>query len=50
MELTKERNFISIIKFALIKLIGSLLLILSAHKKTPFIPVPATMQTFAVCF
>ena len=48
MELTKERNFISIIKFALIVLIGSLLLILSAKIQTPFIPVPATMQTFAV--
>ena len=48
MELTKERNFISIIKFALIVLLGSLLLILSAKIQTPFIPVPVTMQTFVV--
>ena len=48
MELTKEKNLTSIIKFFLVVLLGSLLLILSAKIQTPFIPVPATMQTFAV--
>jgi len=50
MEITKEKNFITIIKYTLILLLSSLLLILSAKIQTPFVPVPATMQTFAVLF
>ena len=50
MDLTKEKSFISIAKYALVILLGSLLLIISARIQTPFVPVPATMQTFAVLF
>jgi len=39
-----------IVKIALLVLIGSLLLTLSAKVKIPFYPVPMTMQTFVVLF
>tara|TARA_Y100001970_G_C13998606_1_gene732122 strand:- start:117 stop:677 length:561 start_codon:yes stop_codon:yes gene_type:complete len=50
MELVKEKNYLNIIKLGLIIFISSFFLILSAKIQTPFVPVPATMQTFAVLF
>ena len=48
MELTKKLELNKITKIALLVLLGSLLLTLSAKVKIPFYPVPMTMQTFVV--
>ena len=50
MELVKKLELNKIVKIALLVLIGSLLLTLSAKVKIPFYPVPMTMQTFVVLF
>ena len=50
MDIVKKVDFIKTIKIALLILIGSLLLTLSAKIKIPFYPVPMTMQTFVVLF
>ena len=50
MELAKKLEINKIVKIALLVLIGSLLLTLSAKVKIPFYPVPMTMQTFVVLF
>ena len=48
MELTKKLDLIKFSKIALLILLGSLLLTISAKVKIPFYPVPMTMQTFVV--
>ena len=50
MELTKKLDLIKFSKIALLVLLGSLLLTVSAKVKIPFYPVPMTMQTFVVLF
>tara|TARA_B100000965_G_scaffold126222_1_gene104950 strand:+ start:5867 stop:6442 length:576 start_codon:yes stop_codon:yes gene_type:complete len=50
MELTKKLDLIKFSKIALLILLGSLLLTVSAKVKIPFYPVPMTMQTFVVLF
>ena len=50
MELTKKLDLIKFSKIALLILLGSLLLTISAKVKIPFYPVPMTMQTFVVLF
>ena len=50
MELAKKLEINKIVKIALLVLIGSLLLTLSAKVKIPFYPVPMTMLTFVVLF
>ena len=48
MEIAKRINYYKIIKVALIAIIGTVLLTISAKIKIPFYPVPMTMQTFMV--
>ena len=50
MELVKKIDLIKFTRIALIVLLGSLLLTISAKVKIPFYPVPMTMQTFVVLF
>ena len=50
MELTKNISQTKIIKSALVVILGSILLFISAKIKIPFYPVPMTMQTFVVLF
>jgi len=50
MELTKNIFQTKIIKSALVVILGSILLFISAKIKIPFYPVPMTMQTFVVLF
>ena len=38
------------IKLALIAIVGTILITISAKVKIPFYPVPMTMQTFVVLF
>ena len=48
MEIAKRVNYYKIFKVALIAIIGTVLLTISAKIKIPFYPVPMTMQTFMV--
>ena len=48
MEAIKNLKFEKIIKVALISIIGSILITISAKTKIPFYPVPMTMQTFTI--
>ena len=48
MEAIKNLKLEKIIKLALISIIGSILITISAKIKIPFYPVPMTMQTFAI--
>jgi len=46
--ITKNPKIEKIIKLALITLIGSIIITISAKIKIPFYPVPMTMQTFVI--
>ena len=48
MEIAKKVNYYKIFKVALMAIIGTVLLTISAKIKIPFYPVPMTMQTFMV--
>ena len=50
MEAIKKIELNKIIKIAIITILGTLLLTISAKIKIPFYPVPMTMQTFVVLF
>jgi biotin transport system substrate-specific component len=50
MEAVKKIEINKITKIIILALVGSLLLTISAKIKSPFYPVPMTMQTFVVLF
>ena len=50
MEAIKKIEIVKITKTALIAILGTALLTISAKTKIPFYPIPMTMQTFVVLF
>ena len=50
MELVKNIKYSRLLKYALVTLIGTILLAISSKIKIPFYPVPMTMQTLVVLF
>ena len=48
MEAIKKIELSKVIKITLVTFLGTLLLAMSAKIQTPLVPVPVTMQTFAV--
>ena len=49
-EAIKKIEIVKITKTAIIAILGTALLTISAKTKIPFYPVPMTMQTFVVLF
>ena len=50
MELVKSIKYSRFLKYALVALIGTIVLAISSKIKIPFYPVPMTMQTLVVLF
>ena len=48
MELVKSIKYSRFLKYALVALIGTIVLAISSKIKIPFYPVPMTMQTLVV--
>ena len=46
--ISKTSRIEKIIKLALVTIVGSILITISAKIKIPFYPVPMTMQTFVI--